>query len=173
MYRRRSCDEGYRRSASSWRASGSEKQISALEQDNVQLLIASEAREWETVPYVQTPLAKAVTKHLSCLGIRYRKKPEWRNVSAGFGRSSSFRQASLSMTCVACRRPNPDEKTNLRTRGIPGCEFAERFTAARTCLRAFHSPVAPFGERAVNDDANLYFILMQISHTCTKTLLSC
>lgn len=67
-------------------ASGSETQINALEQDNVQLLIAGEAREWETVPYVQTPLAKAVTKHLSCLGIKYRKKPEWRNVSAGFGR---------------------------------------------------------------------------------------
>src|SRR4051812_14251208 len=49
-------------------ASGSEKQVNALEQDNVQLLIVGEAREWETVPYVQTPLAKGRHKALILLG---------------------------------------------------------------------------------------------------------
>ena len=51
-------------------------------------------------------------------------------------------------------------KTNLQFRRILGCEFAEKLTAARTCLRAVPLPVAPFVKRAVNDDANLYFILM-------------
>ena len=49
-------------------ASGSEKQISALQRDNVQLLIAGEAREWETVPYVQDAVSEGRHKALILLG---------------------------------------------------------------------------------------------------------
>jgi putative NIF3 family GTP cyclohydrolase 1 type 2 len=49
-------------------ASGSEKQIKALEQDNVQLLVAGESREWETVPYVQDAAAEGRHKALILLG---------------------------------------------------------------------------------------------------------
>lgn len=49
-------------------ASGAEKQIKALEQNNVQLLIAGEAREWETVPYVQDAAAEGRGKALILLG---------------------------------------------------------------------------------------------------------
>jgi putative NIF3 family GTP cyclohydrolase 1 type 2 len=49
-------------------ASGEEKQIKALEQDNVQLLVAGEAREWETVPYVQDAAAEGRAKALILLG---------------------------------------------------------------------------------------------------------
>ena len=48
--------------------SGSEKQIKALEQDNVQLLVAGEAREWETVPYVQDAAAEGRHKAIILLG---------------------------------------------------------------------------------------------------------
>lgn len=49
-------------------ASGSAKQIKALEQDNVQLLVAGEAQEWETVPYVQDAAAEGRPKALILLG---------------------------------------------------------------------------------------------------------
>lgn len=49
-------------------ASGSEKQIKALEQDDVQLLVAGESREWETVPYVQDAVAEGRHKALILLG---------------------------------------------------------------------------------------------------------
>jgi putative NIF3 family GTP cyclohydrolase 1 type 2 len=49
-------------------ASGSEKQIKALEQEDVQLLVAGEAREWETVPYVQDAAAEGRRKALILLG---------------------------------------------------------------------------------------------------------
>ena len=49
-------------------ASGSEKQIKALEQDNVELLVAGESREWETVPYVQDAAAEGRHKALILLG---------------------------------------------------------------------------------------------------------
>lgn len=49
-------------------ASGSDKQIKMLEQDDVQLLIAGESREWETVPYVQDAAAEGRHKALILLG---------------------------------------------------------------------------------------------------------
>jgi putative NIF3 family GTP cyclohydrolase 1 type 2 len=49
-------------------ASGEEKQIAALQHDNVQLLVAGEAREWETVPYVQDAAAEGRSKALILLG---------------------------------------------------------------------------------------------------------
>jgi putative NIF3 family GTP cyclohydrolase 1 type 2 len=49
-------------------ASGSDKQIKALEQDDVELLIAGESREWETVPYVQDATAEGHHKALILLG---------------------------------------------------------------------------------------------------------
>ena len=49
-------------------AAGSDKQIKALEQDDVELLIAGESREWETVPYVQDAAAEGRHKALILLG---------------------------------------------------------------------------------------------------------
>ena len=49
-------------------ASGEEKQIRALQQDGVQLLVAGEAREWETVPYVQDAVQEGRQKALILLG---------------------------------------------------------------------------------------------------------
>ena len=49
-------------------ASGEEKQVKALEQDGVELLVAGEAREWETVPYVQDAAAEGRHKALILLG---------------------------------------------------------------------------------------------------------
>jgi putative NIF3 family GTP cyclohydrolase 1 type 2 len=49
-------------------ASGEEKQIAALERDDVQLLVAGEAREWETVPYVQDAAAQGRPKAMILLG---------------------------------------------------------------------------------------------------------
>jgi putative NIF3 family GTP cyclohydrolase 1 type 2 len=49
-------------------ASGEDKQIKALEQPNVQLLVPGEAREWETVPYVQDADAEGRSKALILLG---------------------------------------------------------------------------------------------------------
>lgn len=49
-------------------ASGSDRQIKALEQENVQLLVAGESREWETVPYVVDAAAQGRHKALILLG---------------------------------------------------------------------------------------------------------
>ncbi len=49
-------------------ASGAEKQIKALESDDVELLVAGEAREWETVPYVVDAAAQGRHKALILLG---------------------------------------------------------------------------------------------------------
>jgi putative NIF3 family GTP cyclohydrolase 1 type 2 len=49
-------------------ASGEEKQLKALASDQVELLVAGEAREWETVPYVQDAAAEGRRKSLILLG---------------------------------------------------------------------------------------------------------
>ena len=49
-------------------AAPAERQIKVLERDNVQLLIAGESREWETVPYVQDAAAEGRHKALILLG---------------------------------------------------------------------------------------------------------
>lgn len=49
-------------------ASGEEKQIRALQDSEVQVLVAGEAREWETVPYVQDAAAEGRSKALILLG---------------------------------------------------------------------------------------------------------
>ena len=49
-------------------AAGSDRQIKALEDDKVQLLVAGESREWETVPYVQDAAAEGRHKALILLG---------------------------------------------------------------------------------------------------------
>jgi len=49
-------------------AAGSDMQIKSLEQDNVQLLVVGESREWETVPYVQDAAAEGRHKALILLG---------------------------------------------------------------------------------------------------------
>jgi putative NIF3 family GTP cyclohydrolase 1 type 2 len=49
-------------------ASGEEKHIQALANDKVQLLVVGEAREWETVPYVQDAAAEGRNKALIILG---------------------------------------------------------------------------------------------------------
>lgn len=49
-------------------APGSDSQIKALEQHNVQLLVTGESREWETVPYVQDAVAEGHHKALILLG---------------------------------------------------------------------------------------------------------
>lgn len=49
-------------------AAGSEKQIKILEKEDVQLLVAGESREWETVPYVQDAAAEGRHKALILLG---------------------------------------------------------------------------------------------------------
>lgn len=49
-------------------ASGTEKQVKALEQDGVELLVAGEAREWETVPYVEDAASEGRHKALILLG---------------------------------------------------------------------------------------------------------
>jgi putative NIF3 family GTP cyclohydrolase 1 type 2 len=49
-------------------AAGSDEQIKLLEQDNVQLLVAGESREWETVPYVVDAAAQGRHKALILLG---------------------------------------------------------------------------------------------------------
>lgn len=49
-------------------AAGSDRQIKALEEDNVQLLVAGEAREWETVPYVVDAVAQGRHKAMILLG---------------------------------------------------------------------------------------------------------
>jgi putative NIF3 family GTP cyclohydrolase 1 type 2 len=49
-------------------AAGSDKQIKALQQDDVEVLIAGESREWETVPYVQDATAEGRNKALILLG---------------------------------------------------------------------------------------------------------
>ncbi|HMG84888.1 MAG TPA: Nif3-like dinuclear metal center hexameric protein [Terracidiphilus sp.] len=49
-------------------ASGADRQIKTLEQDDVQLLVAGESREWETVPYVVDAAAEGRPKALILLG---------------------------------------------------------------------------------------------------------
>ena len=49
-------------------AAGSDRQIKALEDENVQLLVAGESREWETVPYVVDAAAQGRHKALILLG---------------------------------------------------------------------------------------------------------
>lgn len=49
-------------------ASGEDKQIKALERDDVQVLVAGEAREWETVEYVRDAAAQGRRKALILLG---------------------------------------------------------------------------------------------------------
>jgi putative NIF3 family GTP cyclohydrolase 1 type 2 len=49
-------------------AAGSDKQIKALQQDDVEVLIAGESREWETVPYVQDAAAEGRHKALILMG---------------------------------------------------------------------------------------------------------
>jgi len=49
-------------------AAGADRQIKALEDDKVQLLVAGESREWETVPYVQDAAAQGRHKALILLG---------------------------------------------------------------------------------------------------------
>jgi putative NIF3 family GTP cyclohydrolase 1 type 2 len=49
-------------------ASGEDMQISALQRDDVELLVAGEAREWETVPYVQDAAGEGRPKALILLG---------------------------------------------------------------------------------------------------------
>jgi len=49
-------------------AAGSDKQIKALQQDDVELLIVGESREWETVPYAQDAAAEGRHKALIILG---------------------------------------------------------------------------------------------------------
>lgn len=49
-------------------ASGADKQIKMLEQDNVELLVAGESREWETVPYVVDAAAQGRHKAVILLG---------------------------------------------------------------------------------------------------------
>jgi len=49
-------------------ASGEQKEIKALERDDVQVLVAGEAREWETVEYVRDAAAEGRQKALILLG---------------------------------------------------------------------------------------------------------
>jgi putative NIF3 family GTP cyclohydrolase 1 type 2 len=49
-------------------AAGSDKQIKALQQDDVELLVVGESREWETVPYVQDAAAEGRHKALILMG---------------------------------------------------------------------------------------------------------
>jgi putative NIF3 family GTP cyclohydrolase 1 type 2 len=49
-------------------ASGADRQIEMLRKENVQLLIAGESREWETVPYVVDAAAEGRPKALILLG---------------------------------------------------------------------------------------------------------
>ena len=49
-------------------ASGSDEQIKVLEQNDVQLVVAGESREWETVPYVVDAAAEGRPKALILLG---------------------------------------------------------------------------------------------------------
>ena len=49
-------------------AAGADRQIKMLEQDDVQLLVAGESREWETVPYVVDAAAEGRHKALILLG---------------------------------------------------------------------------------------------------------
>ncbi len=49
-------------------ASGADRQIETLKRDDVQLLVAGESREWETVPYVVDAAAEGRPKALILLG---------------------------------------------------------------------------------------------------------
>lgn len=81
-------------------ASGSEKQIKQLEQDDVQLLVVGESREWETVPYVVDAAAEGRDKALIILGHEISEEAgmdecaRWLKTLFRECRSSSFPQAS-------------------------------------------------------------------------------
>jgi putative NIF3 family GTP cyclohydrolase 1 type 2 len=49
-------------------AAGEDRQVQSLERSDVQLLVAGEAREWETVPYAQDAAAEGRQKALILLG---------------------------------------------------------------------------------------------------------
>jgi putative NIF3 family GTP cyclohydrolase 1 type 2 len=49
-------------------ASGESKELKELERDDVQVLVAGEAREWETVEYVRDAVAEGRRKALILLG---------------------------------------------------------------------------------------------------------
>jgi len=49
-------------------ASGADRQVEMLRKENVQLLVAGESREWETVPYVVDAAAEGRPKALILLG---------------------------------------------------------------------------------------------------------
>jgi putative NIF3 family GTP cyclohydrolase 1 type 2 len=56
-------------------ASGEEKQVKALERDDVQVLVAGEAREWETVEYVRDAISEGKQKALILLGHEVSEEP--------------------------------------------------------------------------------------------------
>jgi putative NIF3 family GTP cyclohydrolase 1 type 2 len=56
-------------------ASGEEKQVKALQRDDVQVLVAGEAREWETVEYVRDAAAEGKSKALILLGHEVSEEP--------------------------------------------------------------------------------------------------
>lgn len=49
-------------------AAGTERQVKLLQRDDVELLVVGEAREWETVPYVEDAAAEGRQKALILLG---------------------------------------------------------------------------------------------------------
>jgi putative NIF3 family GTP cyclohydrolase 1 type 2 len=56
-------------------AAGSDRQIKALQQEGVQVLVVGESREWETVPYVQDAEAEGQQKALILLGHEVSEEP--------------------------------------------------------------------------------------------------
>ena len=56
-------------------ASGENKEIKELERDDVQVLVAGEAREWETVEYVRDAAAEGRAKALILLGHEVSEEP--------------------------------------------------------------------------------------------------
>ncbi|HKC70095.1 MAG TPA: Nif3-like dinuclear metal center hexameric protein, partial [Terriglobales bacterium] len=56
-------------------ASGENKEIKELERDDVQVLVAGEAREWETVDYVRDAAAEGRAKALILLGHEVSEEP--------------------------------------------------------------------------------------------------
>jgi putative NIF3 family GTP cyclohydrolase 1 type 2 len=56
-------------------ASGENKEIKELERDDVQVLVAGESREWETVEYVRDAVAEGRRKALILLGHEVSEEP--------------------------------------------------------------------------------------------------
>ncbi len=96
-------------------ASGSDRQIKALEQDDVQLLVAGEAREWETVPYVVDAAAEGRHKALILLGHAVSEEAVWMSAPAGFARffpgcrSPSFLRANRFRLSTPPRLAGPED----------------------------------------------------------------